>query len=53
MTSQTAQKIADMANAAEEAILATISKEMRDWYMALPREKRVEIAMNAAAEALA
>jgi|GEM_PF-5046923 hypothetical protein len=46
-----AQKIADMANAAEAAILTILNEEnpaMRDWYMALPREKRVEIAMDAA-----
>ena len=51
MNTETAQKIADMANAAEAAILDTLNKEnpeMRDWYMAQPRETRVEIAMNAA-----
>lgn len=47
------QKIADMANAAEAAILTTLAKEnpeMLDWYMALPHSRRVEIAMNAALE---
>lgn len=51
MTNQEAQMIADMANAAEAAILSQASAEMRDWYLALPRESRIEIAMNAAHEA--
>jgi len=48
MTNDQAQHFADMANAAEAAILSQISSEMRDWYLNLPRETRVEIAMNAA-----
>lgn len=49
-----AQKIADLANAAETAILNNLRKEnpaMAEWYLSLPREKRVEIAMNAAESA--
>lgn len=49
----TAQQLADMANSAELAILDILSKEnpeMRDWYLKLPREERVKIAMNAAKE---
>lgn len=45
MTKQDAQMIADMANKAEANIL---NSEMRDWYLSLPREQRVEIAMTAA-----
>lgn len=38
-----AQQIADMANKAEIEILKSISPEMRDWYLKLPRERRVAL----------
>lgn len=48
---ETAQTLADMANAAEAAILTTLNDEnpqMRDWYLSQPREVRIKIAMDAA-----
>lgn len=47
-----AQTLADMANKAEAEILANIGAEMRDWYLALPREVRVQIAVEAFEAAL-
>lgn len=43
----TAQQIADMTNKAEAEMLASVSADMRAWYLALPREIRVELACNA------
>lgn len=53
MTSADAQNIADMANAAEASIMAMLEKdnpEMLDWYLSLPRDAKIKIAMDAAAE---
>ena len=52
MEEQNAQYLADVANAAEAAILTELSSEMLDFYMNLPRETRVEIVMNAAKETI-
>lgn len=43
----TASQIADMANRAEAEILKSMSAEMREWYVNLPRERRVQIAQDA------
>ena len=43
----TAANIADMANKAEAEILASATEEFRNWYLALPRAVRVEIACAA------
>ena len=43
-----AQMIADMANKAEQEILAQACDGLVRWYCALPRERRVEIAAYAA-----
>ena len=50
MTNETAQKFADMANAAEAAILAQASNDFRDFWMNLPRETRILVAFEAAEE---
>lgn len=49
----TTQQIADMANKAEAQILASVSAEMRAWYLALPRDVRVQMACDAYAAAAA
>lgn len=47
-----AQNLANMANAAEAAILSQATNEIRDWYFSLSRETRVQIAIDAAAKVL-
>lgn len=42
-----AQQLADMANKAEAEILEAMTPAMRDWYLALPRERRVQISQEA------
>lgn len=49
----TTQQMADMANRAEKEILNAMTAEMRDWYLSLPRERRVQIAEQAFADMLA
>ena len=48
----TAAQIADMANRAEVEIMKSMTPEMRNWYMRLPRERRVQIAQDAFAAAM-
>lgn len=43
----TAQQIADMANRAEVEIMKSMTTEMRNWYLKLPRDRRVQIAIEA------
>jgi len=43
----TAAQIAEMANRAETEILKSLTPEMRNWYLKLPRERRVQIAQDA------
>ena len=40
-------QITEMANRAEIEILKSITPEMRNWYLKLPRERRVQIAQEA------
>ena len=42
-----AQQIADMANRAETEILKSMDTEMRNWYLRLPRERRVHLVEDA------
>ena len=42
-----AQQIADMANRAEIEIMKSMTTEMRNWYLRLSRERRVQIAEDA------
>jgi hypothetical protein len=49
----TADALAKIANEAETALLDAMPQEMRDWYLALPRSVRVEMARGAFAETAA
>jgi hypothetical protein len=48
----TADQIAQMADRAETELLKAMTSEMRNWYLRLPRERRVQIAQNAFVNAI-
>lgn len=43
----TAEQLASMANKTEAKMLEAMTADMRDWYLGLPRESRVQIAQQA------